>query len=51
MSLKFNEDDKVVGLKILEDNKWYVVLLNSKTGTKYMIEREKYIDSLYEEKF
>ena len=50
MDIKFNKEDKVLGFKLGEDNVWYTVFLNSKTGTKYMIEREKYIDSLYERK-
>lgn len=50
MDLKFNKDDKVLGHYFGADGVWYTVFLNSKTGTKYMIERKKYINSLYERK-
>lgn len=49
MDLKFNKDDKILVYHFGVDGIWYIVFLNSKTGTKYMIERKKYIDSLYNE--
>lgn len=49
MNLKFNEEDKILRYHFGENGIWYTVFLNSKTGTKYMIESKKYIQSLYNE--
>ena len=47
MDIKFNPDDRPIKFYFGEDGKWYTVF-KTKEGNTYMIERQKYIDLIYD---
>lgn len=49
MDIKFNPDDRLVGFFIGENNIWYCKF-KTKEGKTYYIERQKYIDAIYNDK-